>query len=43
VSPLGVTHFGQSADLPDLYRLHRIDTDAVLDAAAALLVQSRGR
>ena len=43
VSALGVTHFGQSADLPDLYRLHRIDTDAVLDAAAALLVQSRGR
>jgi pyruvate dehydrogenase E1 component len=41
-SALGVTHFGQSADLPDLYRLHRIDADAVLDAAAALLVQGRG-
>jgi pyruvate dehydrogenase E1 component len=40
---LGVTHFGQSADLPDLYRLHRIDADAVLDAAASLLVQGRGR
>ena len=32
---LGVEHFGQSADIPDLYRLHRIDVDASLDACAA--------
>jgi pyruvate dehydrogenase E1 component len=41
VAALGVTHFGQSGDIPDLYRLHRIDTDAVLDAAASLLVRQR--
>ena len=35
VEPLGVTEFGQSADIPDLYRKHRIDTEAILDAAAA--------
>jgi pyruvate dehydrogenase E1 component len=34
VVPLGVTEFGQSADIPDLYRKHRIDTEAILDAAA---------
>ena len=34
VVPLGVSHFGQSADIPDLYRKHHIDTDAVLDAVA---------
>ena len=32
---LGVEHFGQSGDLPDLYRTYRIDTDAILDAVAA--------
>jgi pyruvate dehydrogenase E1 component len=32
---LGVEHFGQSADIPDLYRLHRIDVDAILEACAA--------
>ena len=34
VVPLGVTEFGQSADIPDLYRKHRIDTEAILDAVA---------
>ncbi len=34
VYPLGVEHFGQSGDLPDLYRVYRLDADAVLDAAA---------
>jgi pyruvate dehydrogenase E1 component len=34
VQALGVEHFGQSGDIPDLYRLHRIDTDAILDACA---------
>ncbi len=37
VIPLGVTEFGQSGDIPDLYRRYRIDTDAILDAAAAVL------
>ncbi len=35
---LGVEHFGQSGDLPDLYRLYRIDRDAILDACAGVLV-----
>ena len=34
VEPLGVDHFGQSGDIPDLYRVYGIDTDAILDAAA---------
>jgi pyruvate dehydrogenase E1 component len=37
--PLGPDHFGQSGDIPDLYREYGIDTDAILDACAqALLV-----
>jgi pyruvate dehydrogenase E1 component len=38
VSPLGVDRFGQTGDLPDLYRLYRLDTDAIIDAAAELLL-----
>jgi pyruvate dehydrogenase complex dehydrogenase (E1) component len=34
VVPLGVDRFGQSGDIPDLYRAYGIDTDAILDAAA---------
>jgi pyruvate dehydrogenase E1 component len=34
VVPLGVDRFGQSGDIPDLYRAYEIDTDAILDAAA---------
>ena len=34
VAPLGVDHFGQSGDLPDLYRHYEIDQDAIVDAAA---------
>ncbi len=34
VMPLGVDHFGQSASVTDLYAKHRIDTNAILDAAA---------
>jgi pyruvate dehydrogenase E1 component len=34
VYPLGVTHFGQSGDIPDLYREHGIDAEAILAAAA---------
>ncbi len=34
VVPLGVDHFGQSGDLPDLYRHYGIDQEAILSAAA---------
>ena len=34
VQPLGVEHFGQSGDIPDLYRVHGLDRDAILDAVA---------
>jgi pyruvate dehydrogenase E1 component len=34
IVPLGVDHFGQSGDIPDLYRAYGIDTDPILDAAA---------
>jgi len=38
VFPLGVSGFGQSGDVPDLYSAYRIDTDAIVDAAARLCV-----
>ena len=34
LASLGVEAFGQSADLPDLYRLHGLDRAAIVDAAA---------
>jgi len=37
VRALGLEAFGQSGDLPDLYRKYRLDADAVLDACADLL------
>ena len=36
-APLGVQGFGQSANLPDLYRQHGLDADAVVSAAARLI------
>src|SRR3990172_1630480 len=36
VRALGVDRFGQSGDIPDLYRLYGLDVDAILRAAAAL-------
>lgn len=36
VSPLGTDRFGQTGDLPDLYRTYRLDTDAIIDAMAEL-------
>jgi pyruvate dehydrogenase E1 component len=42
VRPLGVTQFGQSADLPDLYRRCGLDTDAI-EAAGEAVVSGRGR
>ena len=35
VYSLGVEEFGQSGDIEDLYRLHGIDSDAILNACAA--------
>jgi pyruvate dehydrogenase E1 component len=32
--PLGIDRFGQSGDLPDLYRVYDVDSDAIIDAAA---------
>lgn len=37
VRALGVERFGQTGDLPDLYREYRLDANAILDAAASLL------
>jgi pyruvate dehydrogenase E1 component len=39
VSPLGVDRFGQTGDLPDLYRTYRLDQDAIIDAAAELFLR----
>lgn len=39
VSPLGVDTFGQTGDLPDQYRIHRIDADAIADAVAELCLR----
>ena len=36
VVPLGVDRFGQSGDIPDLYREYRLDREAIVDAAARI-------
>lgn len=38
IHTLGPDHFGQSGDIPDLYRLYGIDEDAILNACAAALL-----
>ena len=39
VVPLGVDHFGQAGDIPDLYFMRMwLDTDAILDACAQALL-----
>jgi pyruvate dehydrogenase E1 component len=38
VIPLGVERFGQSGNIPDLYRAYGIDADAIVEAAARLCV-----
>lgn len=38
VSPLGLDRFGQTGDLPDLYRTYRLDADAIVDAMAELIL-----
>jgi pyruvate dehydrogenase E1 component len=40
VRALGVDRFGQSGDIPDLYSAYRLDAEAVLDAAAAALLEA---
>ena len=42
VLPLGVDRFGQSGDIPDLYRAYGLDVDASLDAAARISVRRLG-
>jgi len=39
VVPLGVDRFGQSGDIPDLYREYGLDADAILDACAQALLE----
>jgi len=34
VYPLGVDRFGQSADIPDLYREYGLDAEAIIDRVA---------
>lgn len=43
VAPLGLERFGQSGDLPDLYRAYELDEEAILDAAATALSPIGGR
>jgi len=38
---VGVEHFVQSGDLPDLYRHYRLDVDAILDAVASACLRAR--
>jgi pyruvate dehydrogenase E1 component len=38
VSPLGIDRFGQTGTLQDLYREYRLDTDAIVEAAAELFL-----
>ena len=37
LTPLGVTRFGQSGDLEDVYRHHEIDAESIVGAALDLL------
>jgi pyruvate dehydrogenase E1 component len=34
VVPLGIENFGQSGDIPDLYRTYKLDSAAIIDAVA---------
>jgi pyruvate dehydrogenase E1 component len=38
VSPLGTDRFGQTGDLPDLYKEYRLDEAAIIDAMAELFL-----
>jgi pyruvate dehydrogenase E1 component len=39
VAPLGLDRFGQTGNLPDLYREYRLDVDAIVGAAAELFLE----
>jgi pyruvate dehydrogenase E1 component len=39
VSPLGLDRFGQTGDLPDLYREYRLDSDAIIESVAELMLR----
>ena len=39
VIPLGVERFGQSGDIPDLYRAYGLDADTIVDAIARLCIR----
>ncbi|MCK6454490.1 MAG: transketolase [Alphaproteobacteria bacterium] len=41
VHALGVDRFGQSGDVPDIYRYYGLDAEAILDAAAAACLGGR--
>ena len=43
VVPLGVEDFGQSGDIPDLYREYRLDVPAIVAAAARACLDRRAR
>ena len=43
VAALGVERFGQSGDIPDLYRTYGLDADAIIGAAARLCVRAARR
>jgi pyruvate dehydrogenase E1 component len=38
VVPLGVDRFGQTGDLPDLYREYRLDAGAIVAAMAEAII-----
>ncbi|WP_425500747.1 transketolase [Parasphingopyxis algicola] len=40
ISPLGTDRFGQTGDLPDLYRTYRLNREAIFDAMAELFIES---
>ncbi len=42
VHPLGVSKFGQSGDIPDLYRTYGLDTAAIVDACAEACLAQLG-
>ncbi|MBT7486610.1 MAG: transketolase [Rhodospirillales bacterium] len=39
--PLGVDQFGQTGDIPDLYRTYKIDSEAIIDACARACLAKR--
>ena len=43
VIPLGIEKFGQSGNIPDLYRTYGIDEAAIVEAVARLCVGRVGR